>query len=68
MGIIVAIVIVLAFGYHVILFIETLHLGKKRIRCDGCGEDCYVRSDEYKKDEHEAGLIGYYCGKCRRRE
>jgi len=50
----------------VVLIIKVSGGGKKRIRCDICGEWGMMPKDEYKKmeKEYKAGLIIMRCGKC----
>jgi hypothetical protein len=63
MGVIIVIVIAI-FGIP--FLIGFLNDSKDiTIQCDGCGRYCGVPRDTYKKKEHEAGLVKYYCGRCR---
>jgi len=69
-GLVAVIVIIAPIVLIVALFINS-HKGTwdwdwVDIPCDGhCGNMCEVRKSEYKKKEHKAGLVKYYCRSCR---
>jgi hypothetical protein len=40
------------------------NLVERDISCDDCGRTIRVKRSEYKKEDHKAGLINYYCHDC----
>jgi len=64
LGVIILIVIIVLV-VRAFMSANGMSFDNKEIRCDGCGGYCTVSRREYNKKEHEAGLVKYYCGRCR---